>query len=324
MEGGAPVCAAAAMKRALALAVSLLLLALIWWQVEPADILAAIGAADPGWLAAAVLMVVPLTAAAALRFRALARGAVGLGEAVRLVLSASSLNLVLPSKMGDLAKAIVLRSRHGMGGGRAVSVVVLEKLLDLMALMLVGAVLLAVAQPPVPAPGLWVAGSSGAALLLLAFILPGSPAPRAARALAGRLGGALAGRVGALLDGWEELLAWFWGQRLLALGVVAASLLLWAAHLFQMWLFARAISGAVPPVPAMALAFLAILAGLLPLTFAGVGTRDAALILLFAPWLTPAEGALLGLFATLRYVLPAIGGLPFIGDYWAGRRAPEG
>jgi uncharacterized protein (TIRG00374 family) len=311
-------------KRALAIAVSLGLVAVIWWRADPAAVLAALGSVEGGWFAFALLMVVPLTAATALRLCALSRGALGLGEGTRLVLSASSLNLVLPSKMGDLAKAIVLRSRHGMGGSRAVALVVLEKLLDLMALLLVGAMLLWLSAPEVPGLPLWTAGAMATGLLLFAFTLPASPLPRLARALAHRLPAGVGRRLFALLDGWEDLVGWFWANRGLAAAVVAGSLLLWAAHLFQMWLFARAIATDVPMLAAMALAFLAILAGLLPFTFAGIGTRDAALVLLFAPWLTPAEGALLGLFATLRYVLPAAAGLPFIGDYWAGRRAREG
>ena len=70
-----------------------------------------------------------------------------------------------------------------------------------------------------------------------------------------------------------------------------------------------------PPVISFALAPLAILAGLLPLTFAGVGTRDAALVALYAPYFSAATGAALGLLCTSRYFLPAIGGLPFLNQY---------
>ncbi|MCG8507710.1 MAG: hypothetical protein MI741_00645, partial [Rhodospirillales bacterium] len=64
----------------------------------------------------------------------------------------------------------------------------------------------------------------------------------------------------------------------------------------------------------LALAPLAILAGLVPFTFAGIGTRDAALIFLFSPFMDAGTGAALGLLCTMRYVLPALGGLPFIGE----------
>lgn len=310
------------MKRAIGIGVSLLLIAVIWARVEPRAMLAAIGSVDAGWFTAAVLMVVPLTLITALRFQALARGSIGAGEATRLILSASSLNLVLPSKMGDLAKAIVLRSRHGMGGGRAVALVVFEKLLDLMALLLVGTLALLLARPPLPGLPLILAAGAAGGLALFLFLLPASPLAALAQRIAPRLPAGVRSRLESTLAGWADLTAWIWAQRGLALAILTGSLLLWALHLLQMWLFARAISDAVPMLPAMALAYLAILAGLLPFTFAGIGTRDAALVILFAPFLTPAEGAVLGVFATLRYVLPALGGLPFVSDYWQGRKAP--
>jgi len=308
-------------RRLVAAAVGLTLLVLLWWKAEPRAIADALGTVDRGWFLAALLMVVPLTLASALRLCALARGRIGLAAAVRLLLSASSLNLVLPSKMGDLAKALVLRGRHGMEGGRAVALVVFEKLLDLMALLLAGALLLALAVPPVPGLALWVAGTAAAGLALLLLALPGGPAAAVLAAAVPRLPGGLGRRLESLALGWGDLLAWVWGRPGLALGILAGSLLLWAAHLLQLWMFARAIAADIPAAPAMGLAALAVLAGLLPFTFAGIGTRDAALVVLFAPWLAPAEGAVLGLFATLRYVLPALFGLPFVGDYWAGLRA---
>ena len=59
---------------------------------------------------------------------------------------------------------------------------------------------------------------------------------------------------------------------------------------------------------------LAILAGLLPLTFAGVGTRDAAIIATYLPFMPAATGAALGILCTSRYIVPAIIGLPMLGD----------
>ncbi|HLE25359.1 MAG TPA: hypothetical protein VI935_06875, partial [Thermodesulfobacteriota bacterium] len=65
----------------------------------------------------------------------------------------------------------------------------------------------------------------------------------------------------------------------------------------------------------LALAPLAILAGLLPLTLAGIGTRDAALIALYQPFFNAPTGAALGLLCTSRYLLPAICGLPLLRKY---------
>jgi uncharacterized membrane protein YbhN (UPF0104 family) len=80
-------------------------------------------------------------------------------------------------------------------------------------------------------------------------------------------------------------------------------------------MFIMALGSPVPFGPAVGLLPLGLLAGLVPLTFAGVGTRDAALVFLFAPWLSTETAAALGLLATSRYILPAIAGAPFVGPY---------
>ncbi len=57
---------------------------------------------------------------------------------------------------------------------------------------------------------------------------------------------------------------------------------------------------------------MAIFIGLLPVTFAGVGTRDAAMLYFLGPATGKGVALALGVFATLRYVLAGLAGLPFI------------
>ena len=59
---------------------------------------------------------------------------VGLGEALKLVLAASTLNMVLPSKIGDLSKAYFMRNKGHMTGPAALGVVLFEKLCDVLSL----------------------------------------------------------------------------------------------------------------------------------------------------------------------------------------------
>jgi glycosyltransferase 2 family protein len=130
-----------------------------------------------------------------------------------------------------------------------------------------------------------------------------------ARLAPGKIGGKLEEMRGA----WGEMHAAFWGHRLRLVVVALTSTGIWFLHLLQIWMFTIALRTDVPLLSALALAPLALLAGLLPLTFAGIGTRDAALVLLFAPYMAAADAAALGVLCTLRYFLPALGGLPFIG-----------
>lgn len=307
------------MKRLVGLAISLILLVLIWRGVDVDRILAAARGSDPAWLAAGLAMVVPLTAATAWRFGLLSRTPLPMGVATRLILSASTLNLVLPSKMGDLAKAWVLTRRYGFAGPLALAIVVLEKLIDLAALLAWG--LLATLWIGARDPWMWLAAAALAGMLALLFLLllPVPLGPRLMQALGGRLPGPL-GRAahgfGAELAG---VVAWFWTSRTRAWRVLALSLAIWAGHLAQFWLFARALRAAVPFVDNMAYATLSILVGLAPFTMAGVGTRDAAILFFYRDVMTPGQAAVLGVLATTRYLMPALAGLPFMRDYLPAR-----
>jgi uncharacterized membrane protein YbhN (UPF0104 family) len=159
--------------------------------------------------------------------------------------------MVLPAKMGDIAKAAFMKERGHLGGSLALSLVVFEKTCDMLALLCFCAA------------GLFLYPTKDSFFWLMTAVI--------------------------------------------SLSLVAGGALI-ASTRFAAILFS---AGRV----LLALAPLAILAGLVPLTFAGVGTRDAALILLFRPYFDSATGAALGLLCTARYLLPAIGGLPFLHRY---------
>jgi glycosyltransferase 2 family protein len=309
-------------KRLVGLIVSLVLLAIIWWQVDVDAIAAATAAADPWWLAAGLATVVPLTLVTAARFGMLSRTRLGLWTSTRLILGASTLNLVLPSKLGDVAKGWVLTRRHGFDPKLAVALVVMERSLDMAALLFWG--VLALLWVGRADPWLWLAAAGiGAGLgLLLVLLSPGRLASGAI-ALIGRIAPGGAGRwIQGFSEEWRGAVRWFWADRRRAAGVWGVSLAIWGGHLAQFWLFAQAL-GPVPFLDNMAFATLAILAGLLPFTMAGIGTRDAAILFLYAPWLSAGQAAVLGVLATLRYLLPAIAGLPFMGDYLDRKRGED-
>jgi uncharacterized protein (TIRG00374 family) len=114
---------------------------------------------------------------------------------------------------------------------------------------------------------------------------------------------------------WDEMYKYFWQDSSHLLRIAGTSITIWFGHLLQIWFFILALKAWTPFLAHLALSPLAILAGLLPLTFAGVGTRDAALIAFYQPYLYASTAAALGLLCTSRYLLPAIGGLPFLGQY---------
>lgn len=333
------------MKRLLSVVVSLVILGVIYWKIDFRRLLPVFQASDPLWMTLSLGMVVPLTLATAWRLQQLMpRGrSLGFGESNRLILVASVLNLVLPSKMGDIAKAYFMRERSGLSGSLALSLVVFEKACDMLSLLLwcvFGLVWVRLADPVAmqafDAPAAlarhgissgWFYGLSVAVVggcLALGLLLIGSRAFAAFffRTAIRLAPGKVSAKLGKLAAAWEEMHGYFWADRSRLALVSGTSVVIWLLHLLQIWLFIRALNAACPFLANLALSPLAILAGLLPIpTFGGAGTRDGALIWFYRPYFDGAVAACLGLLCTARYLLPALGGLPFLGRYLETARA---
>jgi uncharacterized protein (TIRG00374 family) len=306
-------------KRLVSLGISLSILAFIYWRVDLAAVGAIFAECRIGWLALALAMVVPTTFGSAWRLQRLMPPgwSLGLPEATRLILVASVLNLFLPSKMGDIAKSHFMRRRGHISGSLALSLVIVEKTFDILALLLLCGVGLFVF--PGSTEELALVASAILASVAFGSLLIGSRrftdiffavltrvAPEQLRAHFTEFQGS-----------WREMHSHLWRRPANLAGMAVGSVLLWGIHMVQIWLFIVALNGVVPFMTSLALTPLAILAGLLPLTIAGVGTRDVALITLYQPYFAVATGAALGLLCTTRYLLPVILGLPFITRYWS-------
>ena len=310
------------MRRIVGIFVSLAILAVIYWQIDLGGVLAAFSNSHPGLLVLGLALLVPLTVLPAVRLTMLMPkpGALRLAESTRLVLLASVLNMVLPSKMGDIAKAYALSDRCEVSGPLSFSLVVFEKAWDMAALLAWCALGLIL----IPAKGVPYWGVTALVVGLLLVVLALTTSPGLADRLFAMARWAAPAPMAATLDrlrqGWAETLAFFWRAPSRSTLMIGLSIFIWFLHLVQIWLFILALNEWAPFVASLALAPLAILIGLLPFTIAGIGTRDAALIVLFAPYLAAPAAAALGLLCTLRYVVPALAGLPFLGSYLATAR----
>ncbi|MGF1513519.1 MAG: lysylphosphatidylglycerol synthase transmembrane domain-containing protein [Elainellaceae cyanobacterium] len=304
------------LKRLISLAVSLGILALIYWKIDFDGLIQVFRECHIPWMVVSLAMVIPITAASAWRLQMLAPPEAKLNalEANRLILAASSLNMVLPSKMGDIAKAYFMRDRGGISGALAVSLVVFEKACDMLSLLL-WCVFGLIFYQPKNALFLLATAAIFSGLVFGSLILA---SPRAAtvtfRSAQKLAPGKLRPKLAAMHQSWEAMHRYVWrSDRLLT--ITGMSVGIWLLHLLQIWFFILALNAWVPFLTNLALSPLAILAGLLPLTFAGVGTRDAALIAFYAPFFNAQVGAALGLLCTSRYLLPAVAGLPFLERY---------
>ncbi|MGI0489254.1 lysylphosphatidylglycerol synthase transmembrane domain-containing protein, partial [Pantanalinema rosaneae CENA516] len=236
-------------------------------------------------------------------------------EANRLILVASTLNMVLPSKMGDIAKAYFMRERGHLSGSLSLSLVIFEKACDMLSLLLWCA--FGLLLYPQKDWLFWIMTLSVVGGLVMGGLLLGSRQFAqlfffAGQAIAPKK---LKAKLATMQTAWREMHDYFWGDRRHFLLIAGTSIFIWFLHLLQIWFFILALNAWAPFLANLALSPLAILAGLLPLTFAGVGTRDAALILFYQPYFNAATAAALGVLCTSRYLIPAIAGLPFFNQY---------
>ena len=277
--------------RLIKLTMAIVVLAVLYRAADWRAVLAVLASLDGLWLAGAFAMFVPQTLVSAWRWQGLAAGIqrISLATALRQTLAASALNLVVPSKLGDLSKAGML-PRQAMTP--AAGLVVVEKGSDVAALL----VLLGLG---------WLGANSFAVVLLTGAVIAGAAWGFAAAAVP-------ASGLGRLL-GWRQ-----------AAGLASASLLLWMLHLAQFDLFLRAAGVHVSATDILSRIPVAIFAGLVPLTLWGIGTRDGALMWLFADVTTPAVMAGVGLLTALRYLVPGVAGIPCLRGVWASRACGRG
>lgn len=307
------------MKRLISLAVSLLILTIIYWKIDFQALIQVFQNSHPLWMLISLSMVVPLTMLTAWRLQQLmpekSASKLPFTEANRLILAASVLNMVLPSKMGDIAKAYFMKQRGHLDGSLSLSLVVFEKACDLLSLLLwcvFGLMLYPQKDFLFWTMTVGVALGLVTGLLLLASSKFARIFFRLARSLSPIK---FRKKIDKLRISWSEMHDYFWQDKPQLAKISATSIFIWFGHLLQIWFFTFALNASVPFLTNLALSPLAIFAGLLPLTFAGVGTRDAALILFYQPYFDEPTAAALGLLCTSRYLLPAIGGLPFLGQY---------
>lgn len=271
--------------------------------------------ADRFWLVVSVGMILPITVLRAIRFYwAAPAGALpGVAEALRLTLAASAFNVVFPAKTGDLVKSYFVAVRGGTPTGVAIAIVVYERLCDLCGLLSWGLLGWLIGRPQVPGlpSAFWLLPG---AIWLICVVLISSE--RAATVLRTVVGGVFPHgrlrRLHNLADGWPGLLRTLRGRRR---RIVSLSLGLWLVSLIQMWMFTVALSVSVPVAIFVSLASLALMAGQLPMTVAGLGTRDLALVLLLSGYMPPESAAALGVLFVTRNLVPPLVGIPMTGRY---------
>jgi uncharacterized protein (TIRG00374 family) len=299
------------MKRLIALSVSFGIMVFIFSQVDFAEFISQVRSLHAPSFFLALTLFIPQILLSAIRWKFMIRkkAFITLLESTQLILAASSLNLLLPSKMGDLSKGYFLKNKGKMDLKRGTNVVIFERYIDLVALGVL-------ALTGIIVTGEW--GYSSLVMTLFAILILGGfllilliqkgGLPVLEKFKLGR-------KIQSFLVDTGDYLAELKKKSLDLLWVILMSLFLWFLHLLQFYCIFLALETGVSLFGVFSQVPLAIIAGLIPMTLAGVGTRDAALIALFSGTVPLASMVFVGLFASFRYLVPGLLGLPFLNRY---------
>ncbi|MBX9845994.1 MAG: flippase-like domain-containing protein [Xanthobacteraceae bacterium] len=262
---------------------------------------------DPAWLAAAVGIGLLQTAVGALRWRRIASlcgGALPQGQALRFNMIAAFFNQVLPSTVGGDAARIVLAARAGNGWRKATYSVLLDRFIGVLALATM-----------VTAGLYWSFGliSNPIGRLVLLAVGLGSLGVAAAFLALGSL---------------PALARWRLTRRVAELAEVARSLLFsrvsapmvllsFMIHLMTAaiaWSAAHAVAAQLSYLDALLLVLPVVLIVTIPISIAGWGVREGALVLAFSyAGLPESDGLLVSvLMGGAMFAVGIVGGLVWL------------
>jgi len=200
---------------------------------------------------------------------------------------------LLPSISGNLVKVAYLKDEAPMS--RVAGSVVAERLFDAAVLAAAAAIGLALAFDAGTA-GLVALCAAAALTLAYGTMRLWRPASQWATEKLGLVSGVL-GRLAR--------------DRGLMLEITLYTLLAWALALGQVYIFFRAVGAGVPLLEIGLKMPMAVLIGQLPVTLSGMGTRDGAMLGLFAGVSDEQVLAAGLLFTATRYWVPAVAGITF-------------
>ncbi len=311
------------MKRFLPFFVSLTILALLYWKIPVGELWAAIRNADLGFFALGAAFVLPVVVLASWKLVLLAPRAehLNLWESIKIRLATGSIDVSMPSGSGVIGKAWFLTRRGHLSPSFAGSLVIFDKMTDV-------AVLLAWCVAGIYlAPDMRESYAGLARGITLGFIgmvlmmFSGAFAGLALRGLRRVAGSGRRPRVEAAMSAWREVQLYFWSSPGRLAMIATISITIWFLQLIQMHCLLLALGGSAPLSAVLGRNALALLAGFVPFTLGGIGTRDVALISLYRGYIDAPTGAALGILSMVRFIGPALLGLPFLREVTQRHRA---
>lgn len=207
--------------------------------------------------------------------------------------------MLLPGRAGDFIKSYALKDSVPMS--HTVGTILLEKVIDISSLLVF--VIFGGLLAGYPEFSFWSAVSLVVAIISLVVVsrfrnkwLTRVPSEKAQ----------------GIIEKLSHILSCISTNKTSFLFSVISSLLNWSTNMVMVYFFFKAAYAPVPISAVFALLPLSIFVSLIPVTLAGMGTRDSALISLFAPFATANQALSVGiLYSATTYWLAIVIGIPF-------------
>jgi uncharacterized protein (TIRG00374 family) len=192
-------------QAAVLLGVGVLILYGLLRTVHPDQVGTAIRGANPGWIAIGMAGYLAFIVFRGWRWLIILRAsapAATLGDATAVTAIGFALNAVSPFKLGELLRIGAIAPRARIGVGEATATVVVERVLDVLALLVIAIGAAAISDAGSNSVGLW----SGVVVIAVASLAIGAVAylmasyPQGTLAVIERVAARLPARVGAVVD----------------------------------------------------------------------------------------------------------------------------
>ncbi len=302
--------------------VGLVIFAVIILNIDTGRLLSILSSADPALVSCSILLAVPNIILKSLKWNVIIRSygtGYSLLKSIRAWLSGFFLGIITPGRIGDLSRALYLRKETGLSGGKSLTTVFLDRINDIVVLFcfsLAGMAVIAGGMSQGTGLLAYISGAFLIFLVLVAALMRKSIILRVARPLSLRL---LPSRYHNVLGrAFHDFYEGLSGMRKPMLGAaVLLCVVTWIISISQFWLLSSAIGLDLPYTFFMGVVPIAVLLDTLPVSFSGIGTRDAALIFFFSLVSIPSESAVslsLLSFMTTYVVMGAAGAVLWVSN----------
>ncbi len=293
-----------------AAAISVALLAWIVWTSNPAELARLLATADKRYIAAALCVSVVSMAFRVLKWKFLVNAPFFILVPVQLF--GMTLSNFTPGKMGEPAKALLLKARTGIPVSRSLPSIVWERILDVIVLLSFAALFMF----NVPLSGnLAVFSYIGVSLFTIAMLIAG--AIIAKRSIGEKIF-SLAGRLPFLRKVSNEFINTFYSvsfSRSSLLQSFAATAAPWALDALVLWLAVASLHQSVPYVLLMGVVAISTIIGVASSLPGGIGSMETVASLLLTSLGVPATTAVASVLlfrAATFWFGSAVGALSFL------------